>query len=54
MTTIDQPYFMTNADWYTHDQEEMRYRLTDKAPPEAVESYREFYRTLDESYRGDD
>lgn len=38
------PYFMTNKDWYYYDEEEFKYKLTDKAPPKAVESYNEFYK----------
>ena len=37
------PYFMTNPEWYYHDKKEWKYKLTDKAPKEAVESYKEFY-----------
>lgn len=38
-----QPYFMKNPEWYYHDEEEWKYKLTDKAPKEAVESYNQFY-----------
>lgn len=39
------PYFMTNEEWYfrDYDDDERGYKLTDKAPQEAVESYNEFY-----------
>ena len=37
------PYFMTNDEWYYHDDKEWRYKLTDKAPQEAIDSYNEFY-----------
>ena len=39
------PFFMTNEDWYTVDPEddERGYKLTDKAPQEAIDSYNEFY-----------
>ena len=37
------PYFMENEDWYYFDEEEWCYRLTDKAPKEAIESYIDFY-----------
>ncbi len=40
---LERPYFMTNEEWYYHDPEEWCYKLTDKAPPEAVKSYEEFY-----------
>jgi hypothetical protein len=36
------PKFLENKEWYTYDQETNTYTLTDKAPPEAVESYKEF------------
>ena len=38
------PYFMENEEWYYFDPEEWCYKLTDKAPTEAVESYKEFYK----------
>jgi hypothetical protein len=38
---ILKPYFLENPEWYTED-EDGEYRLTDKAPPKAVESFREF------------
>lgn len=44
---MDRPYFMENKEWYYHDEEEFKYKLTDKAPLEAIESYNAFYR---ESY----
>jgi hypothetical protein len=37
------PYFMTNKEWYYYDEVEEMFKLTDKAPPEAVKSYEEFY-----------
>ena len=37
------PYFMTNEDWYYHDAEEWRYKLTPKAPIEAIKSYDKLY-----------
>lgn len=43
MSERNKPYFMENEDWYYFDKEEWRYKLTDKAPKEAVESYNEFY-----------
>ena len=39
----DKPYFMTNEEWYYFDPEESVYKLTNKAPQEAIESYNEFY-----------
>jgi hypothetical protein len=44
-----EPYFMKNKDWYYFDKEEWRYKLTDKATKEAIESYNKFYNNyLDE------
>lgn len=42
--TSKRPYFMANKDWYYFDKEEFRYKLTDKAPQEAIDSYNEFYK----------
>lgn len=41
----EEPFFMANEEWYTIDpnDDERGYRLTDKAPKEAIESYNEFY-----------
>lgn len=48
MTTVSEiPYFMRNEDWYYFDEEEFRYKLTDKATPEAVESYNSFYELIE-------
>lgn len=52
------PKFLENKDWYFQDMEnplyleieEMCYRLTDKAPKEAVESYLDY---CEESYSYD-
>lgn len=49
---LPEPYFMTNPEWFYHDEEEFCYKLTDKAPKEAVASYIDFYR--DTIIRGDD
>ena len=38
---ILRPYFLENPEWYTED-ENGDYKLTDKAPPKAIESFREF------------
>lgn len=42
----EKPYFMKNKDWYYFDNKdpERGIKLTDKAPPEAVKSYEEFYK----------
>lgn len=39
----EEPYFMTNKEWYYIDEEEFCYKLTDKAPEKAKISYKEFY-----------
>lgn len=49
---VTEPYFMTNPEWYYHDEEDFCYKLTDKAPKEAISSYIDFYR--DTIVRGDD
>ena len=41
----ERPYFMSNQAWYYFDKTDFCYKLTDSAPPKAVESYYEFYRT---------
>lgn len=45
--TLDQPYFMQDESWYYFDGNELRYKLTDKAPKEAQESYKEFMELVD-------
>lgn len=40
---MDKPYFMKNKEWFYFDVEEFKYKLTEKAPQEAVDSYEEFY-----------
>lgn len=47
---LEQPYFMENTEWYWHDRQECMYKLTDKAPEKAKQSYKEFYETLYNSY----
>lgn len=42
---FEEPYFMKNKEWYYYDPYELRYKLTDKAPAEAVESYEDFYKS---------
>lgn len=46
MTFDEMPYFMTNEDWFYDDLEEGILKLTDKAPKEAIESYKKFYEQL--------
>lgn len=43
MIDTGMPYFMTNKEWYYYDEKEEKYKLTDKAPKEAIESYKEYY-----------
>ena len=43
----EQPYFMTNEEWYYHDKKKNRLFLTDKAPKKAQESYKEYYAQID-------
>ena len=45
---IKKPYFMSNKEWYYHDEEEFEYKLTDKATQKAKESYVEFYKKIEE------
>ena len=48
---MKRPYFMENEEWYTKadiinngwPDDDRGYHLTELAPPEAVESYNEFY-----------
>lgn len=46
--TIDMPYFMENEEWYYFDVKDYRYKLTDKAPLEAIRSYEVFIKALGE------
>lgn len=40
-----EPYFLSNKEWFYFDEQEFCYKLTDKAPEEAITSYQEFYNT---------
>lgn len=44
------PYFMENKEWYTYNKKKNTYTLTDKAPPKAVESYKEFIKYWGKPY----
>lgn len=44
---IKVPYFFTNKKWYYYDEKDEIYKLTDKAPQKAIQSYREFYKEMD-------
>jgi hypothetical protein len=46
--TLDEPYFMTNIEWYEFSDTKGKYVLTKKAPPKAVKSYKEFYKALEQ------
>lgn len=47
---LDKPYFMNNPEWYVESEERGILLLTDKAPKEAQQSYKEFYEELYNSY----
>ena len=46
MLKIDKPYFMKNKEWYYYDIKTFKYKLTDIAPKEAVDSYKEYYEEI--------
>lgn len=46
---IDMPYFMENDEWYYFDYEEKKYKITDKAPDKAKESYERFLKEVEEA-----
>ncbi len=47
MSEIARPYFMTNEEWYTYNVEKGELELTDKAPPKAIKSYKEYYELVE-------
>ena len=51
---VEKPYFMSDSSWYRFDPDEFKYVLTDKAPQKAIDSYREFYETIEAFYGDDD
>ena len=51
METGSEPYFLENKEWYYYDEREEIYKLTDKAPKEAIESYKEFYEEDEEDLK---
>ena len=53
MTVNGKPYFMENEEWYTFDEINFKYVLTDKAPQEAVDSYNEFYKGIETQFDED-
>lgn len=50
MTQLNRAYFATNEEWYVYNEKKGILELTEKAPPKAVESYKEFYKNLTDSY----
>lgn len=50
MTSLKEPLFMKNKEWYYFDEDECKLKLTDKATKEAIESYNEFYNELELTY----
>jgi len=48
--TTKKPYFMNNKDWFYFDEKDFCYKLTDKAPQKAKESYEEYYRTINSQF----
>jgi len=50
----EKPYFLSNSEWYYFDEVDYCYKLTDKAPKDAVQSYNEFYKSLESKKRFDD
>lgn len=46
--TLDEPYFMSNKEWYYFDESDFCYKLTDAAPQEARKSYEAFYEALED------
>ena len=51
---VDEPYFMTNPDWFTFDIKSKRYVLTEDAPKEARASYKQFYEDLNSMVANDE
>ena len=47
MVINEEPYFLSNKEWFYYDEEEFCYKLTAKATKEAIESYNKFYELLD-------
>ena len=43
MGNKNKPYFLENDNWFYFDEEDWCFKLTDKAPKEAIESYIDFY-----------
>lgn len=43
---LPEPFFLKDETWYNYNVELNEYELTDKAPPKAVESFKEYYELL--------
>ena len=50
MVINEEPYFLSNKEWFYYDEEEFCYKLTTKATKKAIESYNEFCELLDNNY----
>lgn len=46
MLIAEVPYFLENKEWYYYDEKKGCYKLTDKAPKKAIESYNKYYEEL--------
>lgn len=46
---LDRPYFMNDKSWYYFDEKDWEYKLTENAPKKAIESYNDFYKTLNDN-----
>lgn len=54
---LDRPYFLKNKEWYIEEDDahlpsclrknKRQYRLTDKAPQKAIDSYNKYYELLE-------
>lgn len=52
MIVSEMPLFLTDKSWYTFDEKENKYQLTEQAPEEAKKSYKEFYELLERRFNG--
>lgn len=50
MIRQDYLIFLQNEEWYYFDSKEWKYKLTDKAPKEAIDSYNKFYNDSDVAF----
>lgn len=48
MQVSKKPYFMTNEEWYILDDVTGEITLTEKAPLEAIESYKQYMKKIEE------